>query len=84
VPGPGVGLGRLRPSGVLGLNVPALTLSTRLIEDLGLSHTEMLRSELSHHANRVLEALLVSRGFDLHRLIKVSELPGHDGFVLIQ
>jgi hypothetical protein len=64
--------------------MPTLTVSNRLMEDLGLTRAEMLRPELNQDATRVLEALLVSRGFDLDALIHVSELPGDDGFVLTQ
>jgi hypothetical protein len=64
--------------------MPTLTLSTRVVEDLGLTRAEMLRPELNQDAKRVLEALLVSRGFNLHGLIHVSELSGRDGFVLTQ
>jgi hypothetical protein len=61
-----------------------LTLSTRVVEDLGLTRAEMPRAELNQDAKRVLEALLVSRGFNLHGLIHISELSGRDGFVLTQ
>jgi hypothetical protein len=44
----------------------------------------MLRPELNQDAKRVLEALLVSRGFNVRGLIHVSELSGRDGFVLTQ
>jgi hypothetical protein len=51
---------------------------------LGVSRGDLLQPVLSSDATRLLGALLVSRGFDVTRAVRVTELASGEGFVLTQ
>jgi hypothetical protein len=62
--------------------MPTVTVSPELLHVLGASLAGV--NELDRDAKRLLEALLVSRGFDLKAAIRVSPLPRAEGFLLTQ
>jgi len=62
--------------------MPTLTVSLALLETLGVNLNDV--DELNHEAARVLEALLVSRGFNITKTIHVRRLPRDEGFLLTQ
>ena len=64
--------------------VPTLTLTLETLAALGVSRGDLLQPVLSSDATRLLEALLVSRGFDISRAVQVIELASGEGFVLTQ
>jgi hypothetical protein len=64
--------------------MPTLTIETRLLDALGVPLTDLRQYQLGATAKRCLEALLMSRGFDIDRTIQVAELAKGDGFLLTQ
>jgi hypothetical protein len=64
--------------------MPTLVLTTSMADELGVARPDLLGPTLSVDAGRLLEALLMSRGFDLGRTVHVSEMVGGSGFVLTQ
>jgi hypothetical protein len=64
--------------------VPTLTLTPETVDALGVAPADLLGPTLSASAGRLLQALLVSRGFDPSRTIHVSELADGGGFLLTQ
>jgi hypothetical protein len=64
--------------------VPTLALTWETLAALGVSRDDLLQPVLSSDATRLLEALLVSRGFDISRAVQVIELTSGAGFVLTQ
>jgi hypothetical protein len=64
--------------------MPTLVLTTSMADELGIARADLLGSTLTEDPGRLLEGLLMSRGFDLSRLVHVSEMAGSSGFVLTQ
>jgi hypothetical protein len=64
--------------------MPVLMLTLETLERLGASYPALQQATLSPEARRALEPLLVSRGFDVTRPVRVLELASGEGFVLSQ
>ena len=64
--------------------MPTLVLTTSMADELGVAPAALVGPILSADAGRLLEGVLMSRGFDLTRSVHVSEIAGGRGFVLTQ
>jgi hypothetical protein len=64
--------------------MPMLTLTPGTVDALGILRTDLQQPTLSADTGRLLDALLMSRGFDLRHTIHVSELAAGAGFLLTQ
>jgi hypothetical protein len=64
--------------------MPVVTVTVDHLEGLGLLFDRLLRSTLDADAQRALEPLLASRGFDVTRTIHVVVLASGEGIILMQ
>jgi hypothetical protein len=64
--------------------VPTLTLTLDTAAALGVSGDDLRQVALPAHAMLSLEGLLASRGFDVKRVVYVSELLAGEGLGLVR
>jgi len=65
------------------LAMPTLTLTIETLAILGASRAHLIPT-MTLEGRGLLEAHLVSHGFDMARAIRVVELPSGEGFVITQ
>jgi hypothetical protein len=63
--------------------MPTLTLTAETLATLGVRRAQLVPT-FTLDGRGLVEALLVSRGFDMTRAVRVVELASGDGFVFTQ
>ena len=64
--------------------MPTITLTLETLDAVGVSYSDLQESTLAPDVTRVLEGMLVSRGFDVTRAVHVIVLATGEGVVLAQ